>query len=1138
MSNPDPKAVFLSYASQDAEAVRRIAEALRAAGVEVWFDQNELVGGDAWDAKIRKQIAECALFVPIISANTQARLEGYFRIEWKLAARRTHAMATAKAFLLPIVIDATRDAEAHVPDEFREVQWTRLPGAEAPEKFCARVKTLLGGEGRDASLPRQARDAEHVERARRPSSDAGESPGRLGETSLPQKPARRVRAPAWIAAVAIVVAVALYFALRPAAPPAGAGTRPPAAEKSAAPMSEARALLPKIWALLNKPELARAELDAADALCKQAVTLDQADADIWAAWSYADVWFVWYGFDSTPTRQESARDKSARAMRLAPKSYEARLAHANYLVRCVWQKETATTTAGEAEPMLRDLLRERPDEPRVLYLQGMFVFLKDNLSEDKSALERMEKNPSFAVAASKEIGWQHYWAGRWAKADEAADRSIALQPYWDNLGLKIQLARRWHGDLTLAKTTLNRLPPSALREVGSEGIAWGVLWWRRDADEMLAFLGSIPREWVTTGQVITPKSFLAGQARLRARQPEVARREFRRALDLIEPRLAVEPNNAELLGIKATALFYLDDRAEAERNYRLSVAITPPSIDLLALFESPENAIAELEARARKGVDFFSQWFVDLTAASLRLNPAYDPLRNHPAFAALLATAESDPLRSPKAKVAASAPVTAQADEKSVAVLAFANLSDDKANEYFSDGISEELLNVLAKVPGLTVRGRSSGFYFKGRQFKSAEIGRQLNVSHLVQGSVRRAGDRVRISAQLIRAATDEVVWSSGSLERDLKDIFAVQDEIAGLIAKNLSVSMGVAARTPHQVNPEALTALLEGRHFWVLRTPEGFARARNLFNRAVALDPNWAPARAALANLLTIEASFLKGGGAEFSELMAAGAREARRAIELDATLGEPHAALGKIAMEERRLVEAEEEFRRALALEPNNALVRDWYADLAVIQGRLDVAIAEYRRALELEPLAPYILWDLAWELMHVRRFAEALALVERAAALTPTGAARLSLRRARLLLELGRPAETEARAALQTYLEGKRTGSDPQFANEAVYCLRALSSPAERDRWTAELLRLYPDSFASGVIFLMLGQTEKAYPLLEKTPAIFWQQLYWDPVFDAARPTTRFQQLLEKLGCAEEYKVARVTHARLLRENGTGK
>src|SRR3954469_3595783 len=105
------RAVFLSYASQDAEAARRICEALRAADVEVWFDQNELVGGDAWDAKIRKQIKDCALFVPIISANTQARLEGYFRLEWKLAEQRTHMMGKTTAFILPVCVDATRDAD-------------------------------------------------------------------------------------------------------------------------------------------------------------------------------------------------------------------------------------------------------------------------------------------------------------------------------------------------------------------------------------------------------------------------------------------------------------------------------------------------------------------------------------------------------------------------------------------------------------------------------------------------------------------------------------------------------------------------------------------------------------------------------------------------------------------------------------------------------------------------------------------------------------------------------------------------------------------------------------------------------------------------------------------------------------------
>ena len=144
MPAPANTALFLSYASEDTEAAHRIAESLRAAGIEVWFDQSELVGGDAWDRKIRTQIKECALFAPMISAATQGRLEGYFRLEWKLAAQRTHTMADAKPFLLPLVIDATRDADAHVPEEFRAVQWTRLLTGETTPAFVQRVRSLLG----------------------------------------------------------------------------------------------------------------------------------------------------------------------------------------------------------------------------------------------------------------------------------------------------------------------------------------------------------------------------------------------------------------------------------------------------------------------------------------------------------------------------------------------------------------------------------------------------------------------------------------------------------------------------------------------------------------------------------------------------------------------------------------------------------------------------------------------------------------------------------------------------------------------------------------------------------------------------------------------------------------------------------
>ena len=154
MSNFSKAAVFLSYASQDAEAARRICDALRDAGIEVWFDQSALRGGDAWDASIRRQIRECALFVPIISATTQAREEGYFRREWNLAVNRTLDMAEGKAFLVPVVIDAIIDVNARVPEKFRDVQWTHLPDGASAAAFAENVHRLLSGAAPSTVVPR------------------------------------------------------------------------------------------------------------------------------------------------------------------------------------------------------------------------------------------------------------------------------------------------------------------------------------------------------------------------------------------------------------------------------------------------------------------------------------------------------------------------------------------------------------------------------------------------------------------------------------------------------------------------------------------------------------------------------------------------------------------------------------------------------------------------------------------------------------------------------------------------------------------------------------------------------------------------------------------------------------------------
>ena len=167
MSADVKRAVFLSYASQDAVAARRICEALRAAGIEVWFDQSELKGGDAWDASIRQQIVDCALFVPIVSENTQARREGYFRLEWKLADERTNLMAEGTPFLLPITIDGTTERGALVPKAFFAVQWTKAPGGEVAADFAGRVSELLDGKVAPVSS-RQAEMAGKMPALRQP----------------------------------------------------------------------------------------------------------------------------------------------------------------------------------------------------------------------------------------------------------------------------------------------------------------------------------------------------------------------------------------------------------------------------------------------------------------------------------------------------------------------------------------------------------------------------------------------------------------------------------------------------------------------------------------------------------------------------------------------------------------------------------------------------------------------------------------------------------------------------------------------------------------------------------------------------------------------------------------------------------
>jgi TolB-like protein/Tfp pilus assembly protein PilF len=696
-----PGAVFLSYASQDVEAAKGVCDALRAAGCEVWFDQNELAGGDAWDAKIRGQIKACSLFMPLISANTNSRLEGYFRREWKHAVERTQDMDESLPFLVPVVIDGTNDSEARVPEKFRHVQWTKLPGGRTPAAFVERVGKLLGGE---------------------PIGAAPMTPVRPTPAPIPSG---RKRAPSWI--VPAVLGGILCAALA-----------------------------------------------------------------VWRPWR--------------------------------------------------------STTAAAALP-----------------------------------------SPTPAPASA-----------------------------------------------------------------------------------------------------------------------------------------AVAP-----------------------------VPVGP--------------AMAE---------------------------PAPAP------------TVTGGPGR----------PTGRPASQNSVAVMAFANLSADKENEYFSDGISEDLINVLSKVPGLKVAARTSAFYFKGRQVPISEIARQLGVAFVVEGSVQKEGSHVRISAQLVNASDGFQVWSD-NFDRELKDIFSLQDEIAGLLAKNLRLKMGDPSPSARAaVNPDAFQLFLAGRDRAERASTADLKAAIDLFQRAVALDPNYAAAWALMARA---NIQLARWGGVETS----VGFAEARKDVDKAAAL-EPDSLAVLVALGwVRRTADwdwngARTAFRQALELEPNNPAVLADFAILLSNIGHTAEGIQYARRAVELDPLNAETNLNLSILFLFAGELGKAEQASRRALQLAPDGQ-RYHGNLAVILALMGKLNEGRQEASLETDPVGQKAAYaylaiERGQKERALSLAKQLEALAKDHPWFADI------DVYQAEIYSLLNERDLAFAALghafdSHDVGIAWikadsslQNLHGDP---------RWPELLGKVGFSDE-------------------
>ena len=643
-------AVFLSYASEDAEAAARICTSLRNVGIEVWFDQNELRGGDAWDSKIRKQIKACALFIPIISGNSRARAEGYFRLEWKLAVDRSHLMAAEKAFLLPVVIDAITDGDARVPDKFHDVQWTRLPGGDAPSSFVQQVSRLLS----------------------------------FGERVLPTTASPAV-----------------------AGPQSGTG-------------------------------LARAQL----------------------------------------------------------------------------AREPSRTMAPSVQSPL-------------------------------------------------------------------------------------------HGQSTVP--------------------------------------------------------------------------------------------------------------------------------------------------------------------------------------------------------------------EKSIAVLPFVDMSQNKDQEYFSDGLAEELIGLLMRVPELRVPARTSCFYFKGKQATISEIAQALNVAHVLEGSVRKSGNTIRIAAQLIRVDTGYHLWSQ-TYDRPLDDIFKVQDEIAGAVVQSLSVTLlstTLPARTV-LLNSEVYQLYLRGRFHWKRRSPKEFRKATGFFQQAIAIDPNYALAFTGLADCYSLLPIYDRMSNA--TDTMPQAKTAILRALAIDNSLAEAHASLGLILGNfDFDWAAAERHYQRAIELSPNSPVPHQWYGEMLVNTGKFDAGLAEGRRAVDLDPLSQVANLALGIQLHSARRFDEAIMQLQKTLILGQNFAD------TNYFLFEAYANKSSYKEAVAVYARQQRLDGEP--ATE----VSALKGAFAKNSWPGFLRHRIasleaqrqpiPEELAS--FYARSGNLDQAFSWLEKSYAARSARLTHlkvDARYDNLRADPRFTDLLRRVGLGD--------------------
>jgi serine/threonine-protein kinase len=463
-------------------------------------------------------------------------------------------------------------------------------------------------------------------------------------------------------------------------------------------------------------------------------------------------------------------------------------------------------------------------------------------------------------------------------------------------------------------------------------------------------------------------------------------------------------------------------------------------------------------------------------------------------------------------------------DIRSLAVLPFENVGGDTTNVYFAEGMADELTSELSKVAGLTLASSSAAFRFRGRNIDVKSVGKELGVGAVLVGSVRRAGTRLRLTAQLTNTTTGRILWTD-SYEQQVKDVFAVQDSVTRAIVAALKMKLAsdsatalvaTAAASQGTNNLEAYDLYLRARYFWARRS---LTKAIDLFQQAIAKDARFARAHAGLTMALSVLPNYT---AMRMDSILPAGFAAAKRAIALDPNLSDAHLGYANLLMYQYNWSDAEKEFKRALELDPGNATAQQWYGDYLYVVGRVGEAIPVLRRATDLDPLSPVLNWDLGFALRHAGRYSEAIEAEQRAVELDPGYPGPLP-NIAAALLELGK---ADSAIAILEKINSRELGKS--FA--AATLIRAYMRTGRRDdaQRVLDAVRASHRSVPEGLNLVLgyahgaMGNVDSAFYWVDRSIErhegyLFVNTISCAPVLASLRTDPRFDKLLKRFGAS---------------------